>query len=352
MPATESGLALPVISPAEVAAINAFYRRRPAVAFPLAGYKATITASWPPGDVSGRYRLDLTIDGASGALILSSSLINGLIAGLDPDQGLDDLDPRQRALLLEFAVAEELSALEASIGSRLSIDAVRAAGDDESGPASLAFNIAIDGLAHCAAELRLPPRQAVRFAQCLDRGAPPLRAGGSVEQAAIGVPVAVCLRVAATTCSVAEIATLMPGDIVMADHSRRQSRTAVAVFAEHLAAPVELTAAGVQIAARPVRIVGSSWEWSMENGAGRPQADLMQKTDLDDIPVKLLFELGRVELSLAEIRKLAPGGVIAMPRALDESVDIVANGRRIGRGSLVQIGSNLGVRITRLFQDA
>ena len=90
----------------------------------------------------------------------------------------------------------------------------------------------------------------------------------------------------------------------------------------------------------------------MENGADRPQADLMQKTDLDDIPVKLLFELGRIELSLAEIRRLAPGAVIAMPRPLDESVDIVANGRRIGRGSLVQIGSNLGVRITRLFQDA
>lgn len=354
-PEPESALALPVISPAEIASINAFYRRRPAVAFPIAGHTATITASWPPapGDVSGRCRLDLTVDGASGALILTNSLVKALIAGLDLDQGLDNLDPRQHALLLELAVADELSKLEASLGSRLSIDAVHAAGSEESGAASLAFNLTIDRLAPSAAELRLPPRQAARFAQYLDRVAPaPPGVRMGMEQPAIGVPVPVCLRVAATTCSVAEIATLLPGDIVMADDGRRQSRTAVAVLAEHLAAPVELTAAGAQITAPPARIHGSLWEWSMENGADRPQADLMQKTDLDDIPVKLLFELGRVELSLAEIRKLAPGALIAMPRPLDESVDIVANGRRIGRGSLVQIGSNLGVRITRLFQDA
>jgi type III secretion protein Q len=355
MPEGESGLALPVVSPAEVACLNAFYRRRPPVDITLAGYRATIVASWPPapGDISGRYQVDLTVDGTAGALLLPRSLIKALMATLDPNQGLDDLDPYQRALLLELAVADALSLLEAGLGLRLSINAVRAARDEESGAVSLAFNIAVDGLASCAAELQLPPPHATRFAQYLDRAASaslPARPGG-MEDAAVGVPVAVGLRVAATTCSVGEIATLSPGDIVMADHGRRQSRQAVAVLGEHLAAPVELTAAGAQITAPPLRVRGSLWEWSMENVADRAQADLTQKTDLDDIPVKLLFELGRVELSLAEIRKLAPGALIAVPRPLDESVDIIANGRRIGRGSLVQIGSNIGVRITRLFQD-
>jgi type III secretion protein Q len=86
----------------------------------------------------------------------------------------------------------------------------------------------------------------------------------------------------------------------------------------------------------------------MESRGDRSKADL-EKTDLDDIPVKLLFELGRVELSLAEVRQLVPGALIPVPRLLEESVDISANGRRIGRGSLVRIGDNLGVRITRLF---
>jgi type III secretion protein Q len=348
----EAGLALPAISPDEVASINAFYRRRPAVVFSLAGHLATILASWPPapGDVSGTYHINITIDTAPGALILSRSAIKALISGLDPDQKLDGLNAHECALLLELAVADALSVLETSLGSRLSIDAVCATADPESGTVSLPFSLAIDGLAPAAAELRLPPSHAVRLAQRLDRGASaarPLQAGNRGEEE---LPVAVCLRVAAAMCSVGEIATLSPGDIVMADDVRLQSQTAVAVIAEHLVAPVRLKEAGAQIAAAPVRIRGSLWEWSMESEADR-QADVTQKTGLDDIPVKLLFELGRVELTLAEIRKLAPGSLIAMPRPIDDSVEIVTNGRRIGRGSLVQIGSNVGVRITRLFQD-
>jgi len=151
---------------------------------------------------------------------------------------------------------------------------------------------------------------------------------------------------------VGEIATLSPGDVVMADQSSQPMRTAVAVIAEYLVAPVDLTTAGVQIAARLTRARGSLWEWSMENGGDRSSADVLQKTDLDDIPVKLLFELGRMELSLAEIRQLAPGALLSLQRPLEDSVDILANGRRIGRGHLVQIGDSLGIRITRLFDNA
>lgn len=74
-------------------------------------------------------------------------------------------------------------------------------------------------------------------------------------------------------------------------------------------------------------------------------------TDLDGLPVRLMFELGRVELSLGEIRRLAPGAVVPLARPRDEALDIVANGRRIGRGSIVAIGDSLGVRVTRLFDN-
>jgi type III secretion protein Q len=40
-----------------------------------------------------------------------------------------------------------------------------------------------------------------------------------------------------------------------------------------------------------------------------------------------------------------------MLRPLEDSVDILANGRRIGRGNLVQIGDSMGIRITRLFDN-
>jgi type III secretion protein Q len=74
----------------------------------------------------------------------------------------------------------------------------------------------------------------------------------------------------------------------------------------------------------------------------------LQGPDLDDLPVRLVFEAGRVELSLGELQRLAPGALVPLGRPLDEPLDIMANGRRLGRGTLVQIGDGLGVRIVSL----
>ncbi|WP_423959890.1 type III secretion system cytoplasmic ring protein SctQ [Bradyrhizobium sp.] len=334
---------MPAISLAESKALNAFYRSRPALACLLAGRSATIMASWPPepDDICNGCRIDITVDGAPGRLIVPHSLIKALVSEHDPDQGIDHLDPCHLALVLELALADSLSTLEVGLGAQLTIVSVGKPGDRVNDSASLVFMIAVEGLGSSSVELRLPPGQATRLAQFLDRCA-----GGVVTE--IELPVQVQFRVAVATCSVGEVATLLPGDVVTADHRCREERTAVAVLAEHLAAPVKLGAAGARLAAPPLRIRGSIWEWSMANGGDSSQADL-KDTELDDIPVKLLFELGRVELSLAEVRRLTAGALIPVPRLLDESVDISANGRRIGRGSLVRVGDNLGVRITRLF---
>lgn len=339
----ETSLVLPAISPTGVDSLNAFYRSRPVLAFPLAGRTATIAASWPQtqDDSVDTCRVEITADGTPGTLIISRSLIRGLVGTLDPDQGVDHLDPRHLALVLELALDDALSALEKRLGWRLAIASVAPSGATANDDTSLAFRIVVDVLGSFSGELSLPPPFATGLARFLDRCA-----GASVPE--IELPVPLSIRIGAVTCSVGELAAVSPGDVVMADHRCHRAQTAVAVLAEYLAAPVEVTAAGAQLAALPVRVQGSIWEWTMESAGDGSRADL-EKTDLDDIPVKLLFELGRVELSLAEVRQLAPGAVIPLSRLVEESVDISANGRRIGRGSLVRIGDNLGVRITRLF---
>ncbi len=100
-------------------------------------------------------------------------------------------------------------------------------------------------------------------------------------------------------------------------------------------------------------ISGSFWEWSMANptefsGPNGLHDPGLQGPDLDDLPVRLVFEVGRVELSLGELQRLAPGALVPLGRPLDEPLDIMANGRRLGRGTLVQIGDSLGVRIVSL----
>jgi type III secretion system YscQ/HrcQ family protein len=95
-------------------------------------------------------------------------------------------------------------------------------------------------------------------------------------------------------------------------------------------------------------VSGSSREWSMGNPTEFSGPTGLHDPDLDDLPVRLVFEVGRVELSLGELQRLAPGALVPLGRPLDEPLDIIANGRRLGRGTLVQIGESLGVRIVSL----
>jgi type III secretion protein Q len=137
-------------------------------------------------------------------------------------------------------------------------------------------------------------------------------------------------------------------DVMLSDLECQPDNAAIAVIVEHLVIPVELSPAGIVITARPLRGRDSSWEWSMGNPTEFSGPTGLHDSDLDDLPVRLVFELGRVELSLGELQRLAPGALVPLARPLDEPLDIMANGRRLGRGALVQIGESLGVRIVSL----
>lgn len=69
---------------------------------------------------------------------------------------------------------------------------------------------------------------------------------------------------------------------------------------------------------------------------------------LEDIGVALVVELGRVMVSAADVVQLRPGQVIELARAPGEPVDLVVDGKRVGKGELVEIDGELGVRILSL----
>jgi type III secretion system YscQ/HrcQ family protein len=70
------------------------------------------------------------------------------------------------------------------------------------------------------------------------------------------------------------------------------------------------------------------------------------KPDLTTLPVRLHVVLGQVELSLAELNSLACNSILDLGRAKDDPVQLAANGRIIGSGTLVEIDGMLGVQIT------
>jgi type III secretion protein Q len=69
---------------------------------------------------------------------------------------------------------------------------------------------------------------------------------------------------------------------------------------------------------------------------------------LDDVPVRLTFDLGDREIPLGELRSLQPGYVFNLGRDPRSTVTIRANGRPVGEGELVDIEGRVGVSVLRL----
>jgi flagellar motor switch protein FliN len=67
-----------------------------------------------------------------------------------------------------------------------------------------------------------------------------------------------------------------------------------------------------------------------------------------DVRISVSVEVGRVQMPVRQVMELGPGAVIELQRSASEPVEIHANGKCIGRGEIVVVGEQFGVRITEL----
>jgi type III secretion protein Q len=77
-----------------------------------------------------------------------------------------------------------------------------------------------------------------------------------------------------------------------------------------------------------------------------------EDSGIDALAVQLVLQAGQITMPLSEIDRLAPGVILPLDRTIDEAVDLVVNGKRIGRGGLVQVGNSIAVRVIRLNENA
>jgi len=69
---------------------------------------------------------------------------------------------------------------------------------------------------------------------------------------------------------------------------------------------------------------------------------------LYEIPLSVNAELGRTKLTLKELLELGPGAIVELDRLAGESVDLLVNGVLIGRGDVVVVNENFGIRVTEI----
>ncbi len=76
-----------------------------------------------------------------------------------------------------------------------------------------------------------------------------------------------------------------------------------------------------------------------------PLVDKNKGINPAELPVTIIIELGRVQISIQKLMELQPGNTLDLDIHPENGVDLVVNGRRIGKGELLKAGETLGIRV-------
>lgn len=71
-----------------------------------------------------------------------------------------------------------------------------------------------------------------------------------------------------------------------------------------------------------------------------------------EIPVSLVIETGRIQMTVQKLLELEPGNMLELSIHPEDGVDLVVNSKKVGKGELIRIGENLGVRVLEIGTEA
>lgn len=339
----------------------------------------------------------LLIDDRPAALQMGKSLYERVLGRIDPELLAADIDRDVLPLLLESCLEHGMARAETLMQSRIELVAVETGGSFDLEGMDIALDISIDGEKAGRAALSTGIEDIKRIADLLaDRPRPP-RSYGDLD-------VEIRIRAAALWLDLGALQKLNTGDVLVVEEDASRWQQMAATIGECWLSPIDLSG-GKPTLKGPFRKadLNDREEWMMVDpsqaqddeealdglvkdrpgrrargsSAARPpspdtpapdapaQGDAGQaapEADLDDgpaappadaafdtLPVKLVFELGRLDMPLGKLQEIGPGHVLPLDRPLGEAVEIHAANRRIGVGEIVRIEDQVGVRVVRLF---
>lgn len=176
------------------------------------------------------------------------------------------------------------------------------------------------------------------------------------------------LEIGQTTLSLAEWSDISPGDFLLLE-SIDTERVAITLegetlfggrlgpegvviepppIAQEVKEPMDEERDDLEISNDSVEADEEEEEWAVEEEEESPRPRKSGTLSAKEIPILLKVEIGQIVTQADKLLSMEPGNVIELKRGLEEGVDLVVNGRRVGRGELMQIGDQLGVRITEV----
>lgn len=160
------------------------------------------------------------------------------------------------------------------------------------------------------------------------------------------------LRVARHALPVANLREVKIGDVfVPAEPNFTCEGSGRIAFGGKAAQAIFLPSGGLQIdSIEPGEDASASANYRHEENGNMNmqaiQAPDDEATSLDEYSVTLDFEVGKLHMTFGELRTLCAGTVLSITGGSPAHVAIRAGGRLLGRGEIVEVDGQLGIRVT------
>ena len=320
---------LRAIDPAEIGLRRLLFQPWPAIGFELAGQPARLDEIGEAPESDGRWQAELLIAGHRARLDLPDALLHLLIAQAEPVIEAEAIEGERLALVLELALLAPIERIEVLLGQPIRLLRCSRAQSDGTPMLRLGARLAL-GEAEFRPVLALAPDAVALVAPLLG---PPIR-----DVARFGVTAALRCELGRSWLTLADLRRLGAGDVILPAEPLHSPLHLPLILADRFHAHGGLSG-------RKITLTDRFAPFSDEEPAMATDA---AESALDNVPIRLIFEVGRLEIPLADLGNLAPGQVLELPGDAAAPIGILANGKRIGAGELVRIGDHIGIRIVGL----
>lgn len=329
---------LTAVDPDHIEIVNMFPRNATSVRLNSAGIDVGLQLANRASPLINPVVIPIAVGPWACKLVLSAGTLERLLQGLGITKMIANFAPRQRSILVEHMLTEQLTQLEEILGQPIRFGEQEEIADYD---IMLPWIINFDDFPRNA-ELHLGRDAARALGGALKQIG---SSDGAELVSTLAFPIQLCAGT--QTLTVLELQELRSGDVIL----RKESSEAdpFAILSGRLFASIKDDGKTHRLTSgwKPL---ATNWENStMSQSYSDPGAADFER--LEDLPVELVFEIGRCELPLSDIRKLGEGSVLPAAASTESAVKILANGRLVGSGELVKIGAGLGVRVLRLSKN-
>lgn len=161
----------------------------------------------------------------------------------------------------------------------------------------------------------------------------------------ISLPIELAVRVASAHLDGETLQSVEPGDAIVFDQALVRVKDGQLAGQAVLAAPTGPDRFTLSLLdGDQLRVETLD---SLEKPMSEPSEKSVSDVIAEDVELTLNAELGRVRVTLAEVGGYGEGHVINLGKPVGTEVDLTLSGRLVGRGELMDIDGELGVRVTR-----